>query len=102
MGRKQIYNRKGAMTEVVTGVVTEIAGEVEAGQAAKVRKQLEVLVKKLSSSKFDIGELLHLVKKHNYIPDGFTTFKEYALTLGIKWRTADYLRRIAEVMEIVN
>jgi len=82
-------------------VQATIVGEKVAGEAAKVRKQLEQLIKKVNSSAFDIAELLHTIKKNGYY-EGFTTFQEYVKTLEIKPRKAQYLRRIAEVMEIMT
>lgn len=75
-----------------------IIGEQVAGEAAKVRKELEQLISKVNTSAFDIGILLHTIKKNGYY-DGFTTFSEYTRTLQLKPRKAQYLQRIASVME---
>jgi hypothetical protein len=87
--------------EVLETNVPVITGQQVAGEAAKVRKQLEQLINKVNTSAFDIGELLHTIKKNGYY-EGFTTFQEYIRTLEIKPRKAQYLRRIAEVMEIME
>ncbi len=77
-----------------------IVGEVEAGEAAKVRKSLEKAIKQVNISTFDIAELLHKVRsKHLYTTP---TFPEYVATLDIKPRKAQYLERIAEVMEAIH
>lgn len=87
--------------EIFKQPVPQIVGPVVAGEAAKVRKQLEQLIKKVNSSAFDIAQLLHTIKKNGYY-DGFTTFQEYVKTLEIKPRKAQYLRRIAEVMDTMG
>jgi len=81
--------------------VPAIIGQQVAGEAAKVRKELEQLISKVNTSAYDIGELLHKIKKNGYY-DGFVTFQEYVKTLQIKPRKAQYLRRIAEVMDIME
>ncbi len=87
--------------EVFNTNVPAIVGQQVAGEAAKVRKQLEQLISKVNSSSFDIGEMLHTIKKNGFY-EGFTTFQEYVKTLEIKPRKAQYLRRIAEVMDIME
>lgn len=84
-----------------TPAPTVIVGEIVAGAAAKARKQLEKLITDVNKSSFDIGDLLHTIKKNGYY-DGYTTFQEYTATLDIKQRKLQYLRRIAEVMETVG
>jgi len=81
--------------------VPAIIGQQVAGEAAKVRMELEQLISKVNTSAYDIGELLHKIKKNGYY-DGFVTFQEYVKTLQIKPRKAQYLRRIAEVMDIME
>jgi len=81
--------------------VPAIVGQQVAGESAKVRKTLEQLIKKVNSSAFDIAELLHTIKKNGYY-EGFNTFQEYVKTLEIKPRKAQYLRRIAEVMDTMG
>jgi hypothetical protein len=75
-----------------------IHGPIVPGEAAKVRQQLEQLIKKVNKSAFDIGDLLHIIKKNGYY-EGFNTFMEYVKTLEIKPRKAQYLTRISEVMD---
>lgn len=69
-----------------------------AGEAAKTRKKLEEVIASSNKSVFDIGELLYIIKKNNYYA-GFNTFQEYVKSLDIKPRKAQYLRRIAQVMD---
>jgi len=79
---------------------TVIVGEVVAGEAAAVRKALAKLIKQVNTNTFDIAELLHKAKaKHLYTEP---TFAEYAATFDIKVRKAQYLERIADVMEQSN
>lgn len=82
------------------GTVTPITvvGDLIPGESKKVRKELEGLIKNLNKNTFDVGRLLHTIKSNGYY-DGYTTFQEYIKTLDIKPRKAQYLRRIAEVME---
>lgn len=80
-----------------------IVGEAVAGEASKVKKQLENLIKSLNRSTFDVADLLWAVKKnHFYAQYGFDTMKEYVNHLDLKQRKAQYLTRISEVMEIVD
>lgn len=80
---------------------TAIVGEKVAGEAAKVRKQLEQLIKKVNTSAFDIADLLYTIKKNGYY-SGFATFQEFIKTLDIKLRKAQYLCRMNEVMESIG
>lgn len=92
------------MTDIIGHIYQEpaaVVGQQVAGEAAKVRKQLEQLIKKVNSSAFDIAELLHTIKKNGYY-SGFNTFQEYVRTLAIKPRKAQYLQRIAATMEELN
>ena len=78
--------------------VPVIVGQKVAGESAKIRKQLEQLIRKVNSSAFEIADLLHTIKKNGFY-EGFTTFTDFVKTLEIKPRKAQYLRRIAEVMD---
>jgi len=89
------------VTDIILTEPTAIVGEKKAGESAKVRKNLELLISNTNSSAFDIGELAHKIKKQGYYT-GYTTFQEYAKSLPIKLRKLQYLRRIAEVMDILN
>jgi len=79
---------------------TVIVGEIEAGEAAKVRKSLEKAIQQVNDSTFDIAELLYTVKsKHLYTTP---SFQDYVDQLKIKRRRAQYLTRIVEVMTAIN
>ena len=80
---------------------TVIVGQQVAGESAKVRKQLEQLVKKVNSSLFDLADLLWAVKKNNFY-EGYSTFREYTKTIGLKESKSRYLPRVVEVMEEVG
>jgi hypothetical protein len=86
------------MTEITQQV---IVGEVVAGEAAQVRKQVELVVQNANSSMFDLAELLLNVKKNNFY-SGYTTFSEYLGSLKFKRRRLDYLVKMAETMDIVG
>lgn len=81
--------------------VPAIVGEAVAGESAQVRKELEQIISKVNTSALDIGELLHKIKKNGYY-EGYNTFADYQKTLEIKSRKAQYLRRIAEVMDTLE
>jgi len=81
-----------------------IYDEAEAGHASKVRQQLEVLMRMVEKSSFDIGELLYEVRSKKYYNDwGFGSFKDYVEKgLGYKQSKAYYLTRIIEVMQYLG
>lgn len=81
---------------------TVLVGEAVAGEAAQTRQQLEDLINSANKSSFDIGDLLKVIKRRNFLPDGCATLQEYVKTLDIKARKAQYLRRISEVFEVVG
>ncbi len=81
--------------------VPSIVGQQVAGEAAKVRKELEKVIKLSHSSMFDIAELLWKVKKNGYY-DGFETFTTFCKSLKFKERRLFYLTKMAEVMETVG
>lgn len=80
---------------------TVIVGEVVAGEANKIKGQLESLILSLDKSNFDIAELCYTVKKKGYFYP-FTTFQDYYKTLKLKPRKIQYLTRMAEVMDLVG
>lgn len=87
----------------LTEPTAAIVGEQVAGESAKVRKSLEKLIQSVNKSTFDIGELLHKIKKNGFYNSwGFNTFQEYVDTLDIKPRKAQYLVRIVDTMEAVG
>jgi hypothetical protein len=78
--------------------IPAIVGEIQAGEAKKIRKQLEQLIAKVNNSAFDIAILLHEIRKNGYYQE-FGTFTEYIKTLSLKPRKCQYLEKIASTME---
>jgi hypothetical protein len=79
---------------------TVIVGEVESGERAEVQKSLKRLIRQVNTNKFDIAELLYKAKSRHLYTE--PTFAQFAVTMGIQKRTAEYLERIAEVMTLSN
>jgi hypothetical protein len=77
---------------------TAVIGEIEAGQAAKVRKQLKDLIKSVNTSTFDIMDLLHEVSVNKYYQPKYETFKDFCKSLDMKSSKSYYLVRIKEKM----
>lgn len=74
-------------------------GHEVAGESVKLKAALYAAIKTYTASVFDIMTLLHKVKsKCFYLPE-FNTMTEYCESLGLKQRKAQYLLRIADVME---
>ena len=68
-------------------------------ESAEIREKIWNIVNKLDKSSFDLGELLYKVKQnHFYLGWGFNSFKQYAQTLNMKTTKAQYLAKIASVM----
>ena len=62
-----------------------IVGEAVAGQAAKVKKQINEIIKGVNTSTFTLAELLHEAKaKQYYLAWGHDTFGQYAKSLDLK------------------
>lgn len=79
---------------------TVIVGEAVSGERAEVQKALKKLIKQVNTNTFDIAELLFKAKtKHLYTEP---TFADFVATLDIKVRKAQYLERIAEVMDAAH
>jgi len=81
-----------------------IYGEVVAGRAAHVRKQLMIMSEDIKERTFDMAELLYEAKHEGYLRQwGYASVGDYGeVELGIKYRKAQYLTRIVEVMKAVN
>jgi hypothetical protein len=78
----------------------EVVGEAVAGQAAKVRTQIDTLIAGVNTSTFDLAELLHEAKSQQYyIAWGHDTFGQYAKSLDLKVSKSYYLVRIVENMQ---
>jgi hypothetical protein len=78
-----------------------IVGEAEAGRAAKVKRQIQNLVKNVSASTFDLAELLWEVKNKNYYTEwGFESFSKYCKDIkGLKYSKSYYLVAIVSLMK---
>lgn len=80
-----------------------MVGEQVAGEASKVRKQVEKLIQAHILDQFDIGDLLWKIKKSGWYTNwGYNTFAEYGKTTGLKDSKLRYLPQISEVMESVG
>ena len=81
-----------------------IHGEVVAGRAAKVRKQLKDLSGDIKASTFDLADLLFEAQENNYPAAwGFASLLDYAAKeLGLKERKAQYLTRTVKVCRAVG
>src|ERR1017187_2187069 len=75
-----------------------IVGEIEAGRAAKVRREITKLIKATNSSEFDIAELLHEVKSNHYYSPDFESYSKFAKSLNIKYSRAYYYVKVIELM----
>jgi hypothetical protein len=80
-----------------------IVGEAEAGEAAKVRKQLNQLIKNLNASTFDLMDVLFTIKSKSFFSPKFNTFSEFIKDLdGLKMSKAYYLVKIKDLMNSVD
>lgn len=79
-----------------------VIGEVEAGEAAKVRKALKDLIKSVNNSRFDIMDLLHEVKTKKFYQPKFDTFMEFCESLDMKVSQSYYFVRIKEKMVLAG
>lgn len=76
-----------------------IVGDVEAGRASKVKREINKLIATTNSSTFDIANLLHEVKSKKYFSEwSFESFSAYAKSLDIRYAKAYYLVKIVELM----
>jgi hypothetical protein len=76
-----------------------LVGDVEAGRAAKVKREINKLISATNTNTFDIADLLFEVKSRNYFSDwGFESFSKYAKSLEIKYSKSYYLVKIVELM----
>lgn len=76
-----------------------IVGDVEAGRAVQVRRQINKLIYATNTNTFDLAELLHEVKSKNFFTAwSFESFSKYAKSLDIKYSKSYYLVRIVENM----
>ena len=75
-----------------------IVGEVEAGRAAKVRREVNKLIKATNASTFDLAELLLEMKENQYYSPEFESFSKYAKSLDLRYTKSYYLVAIATLM----
>jgi hypothetical protein len=77
-----------------------IVGDVDAGRAAKVKREISKLVKGTNAATFDLAELLHEVKTKNYFGDwGYESFSKYCKDIeGLKYSKSYYLVAIVSLM----
>jgi hypothetical protein len=81
-----------------------IVGEAVAGRSATVRKELARMATSMSTSEFDMIELLCEALENSYAPRwGFASLLDYGQKeLGLKKRRTQYLTRIGKVMKAVG
>ena len=93
-----MFEQQGTIDPNPPGII----GEVEAGRASKVRKEIKKLILAASTSAFDLAELLFEAKSNNYYREwGFQTFPQYAESLAVgdmKTSKCYYLVRMVETM----
>lgn len=82
--------------------IPAVVGEVEAGRAAKVRREINKLIKGVNTSNFDLMDLLYEVKANHYYSPDFESFSKYAKSLDIKYSKSYYLVKIKGMMLAVN
>lgn len=92
-----------SMEELGIGAaVPVVMGEIEAGRGAKVRREINKLIKAVSTNSFDLMDLLYEVKSNHYYSPDFESFSKYAKSLEIKYSKAYYLVQIKSLMVGVN
>lgn len=84
------------------GTTVAVVGEAVAGEAAKIKKQINDIIHGVNKSTFTLAELLHEVKVKQYYAPKFETFGQYARSLDLKVSKSYYLVRIIENMLIAG
>lgn len=79
-----------------------VVGEVEAGRAAKVRREINKLIKGVNTSNFDLMDLLFEAKANHYYSPEYESFSKYAKSLDIKYTKSYYLVKIVSLMQGVG
>ena len=89
------------MSEGLNENIPAIVGEVDAGRAAKVKREIVKLVKGTNAAAFDLAELLHEVKTKNFYSDwGYESFSKYAKDIdGLKYSKSYYLVAVISLMK---
>jgi hypothetical protein len=77
-----------------------IVGEVEAGRAAKIRREIAKLVKGVNTNTFDLAEKLWEVKTEQYFTEyGFESFSKFCKDIAdLKYSKSYYLVAIVTLM----
>ena len=78
-----------------------VVGDVEAGRAAKVRREINKLIAGVNLSTFDLAERLYDVKTNQYFTAyGYESFSKFVKDLnGLKYSKGFYLTRIVDLMK---
>ena len=78
-----------------------LVGDIEAGRAAKVRREINKLVSSVNASTFDLAERLYDVKTNQFFTGyGYETFSKYLKDIsGLKASKGFYLTKIASLMK---
>jgi len=82
--------------------IPAVVGEVEAGRAAKVRREINKLIKGVNTSNFDLMDLLFEAKTNHYYSPEYESFSKYAKSLDIKYTKSYYLVKIRALMQGVG
>ena len=82
--------------------IPAVVGEVEAGRAAKVLREINKLIKATNTNTFDLAERLHEAKSNHYYSPEFESFGKYAKSLELKVAKSYYLVKIVELMNGVS
>ena len=77
-----------------------LVGDIEAGRAAKVRREINKLVSSVNASTFDLAERLYDVKTNQFFTGyGYETFSKYLKDIsGLKASKGFYLTKIVSLM----
>ena len=77
-----------------------IVGEQDTSRAGKVRREINKLIKGVSTNTFNLADLLFEAKAERFFTKwGFETFSKYAKSLDIKYTKSYYLVKIVENMK---
>ena len=78
-----------------------VVGDVEAGRAAKVRREINKLIAGVNLSTFDLAERLYDVKTNQYFTAyGYESFSKFVKDLnGLKYSKGFYLTKIVSLMK---
>ena len=74
-----------------------VVGDIEAGRAASVKRQIKKLIHGVNTNTFDLAELLYETKHNKYYAGDFESFSKYAKSLDLKYSKSYYLVKIVEL-----